>query len=139
MVFSFFVWNTFVVLYISPTLWSYFYCIAEHIIFIVFVMYIIRLPTCKGYLIWDPINSKHSISPLITGLNEEFLRGRVPGTMTSQITTSKCLIVFTTYPRSKAQFICSGSNKSILHKLQLYCPVIKKNHNHLCKFFNFTL
>lgn len=34
--------------------------------------------TCEGHLIGDPVNGQHSISPLITGLDEELLRCSVP-------------------------------------------------------------
>lgn len=34
--------------------------------------------TCEGHLIGDPVNGQHTIRPLITGLDEELLRGCVP-------------------------------------------------------------
>lgn len=34
--------------------------------------------TCEGHLIGDPVDGEHSIRPLITGLYEELLWGRVP-------------------------------------------------------------
>lgn len=39
----------------------------------------LRLSTCEGHLIGDPVDGEHSVSPLIAGLDEELLWGGVSG------------------------------------------------------------
>lgn len=34
--------------------------------------------TCEGHLVGQPVNRQHSLSPIVTGLDEELLWGRVP-------------------------------------------------------------